>query len=299
MFISRRGSAVAVTGAEGCGFRLSSLTVAVLGAGKIGSIMARSFSDCGVHVIATARRKERIERLRMQGFEATSDNVYAVKKASVVFISVKPYQYPTLARQIGSHVAGKPVVSVMAGIPLRLLRKTLPGAEVYRAMPNLNAAVKRSVTGLVVPRNAQYQEIVKSLLSCMGSVYELPEQLIDAWTAVAGSGPAIIAEFIDSMILAALAVGIPRDLAYDAVLESIIGTAEYLRTRPVHPAQLRDEVTTPGGTTIMALKVIEGKGMKSALIDAVERATARARKLAKEIKESIEEQYENTNSGSV
>jgi len=273
---------------KGCEFRLSNLTVAILGAGKIGSIMARSFSDCGIHVIVTARSRERIERLRMQGFEATRDNVYAVENASVVFISVKPYQYPDLARQIGGHVSGKPVVSVMAGIPLRILRKTLPGAEIYRAMPNLNAAVKRSATGLVAPGNAQYKELIKSVLSCMGRVYELPEQLIDAWTAVAGSGPAIIVEFIDSMILAALAVGIPRDLAYDAVLESIIGTVEYLRTRPVHPAQLRDEVTTPGGTTIMALKIIEGKGMKSALIDAVEKATARAKKLAREIEERIE-----------
>ncbi|WP_168371177.1 pyrroline-5-carboxylate reductase [Pyrodictium occultum] len=273
----------------GCRFRLSDLTVAVLGAGKIGSIMASSFSSCGMHVIATARSRERIERLRMQGFEATSDNAYAVRKASAVFIAVKPYQYPALARQIEGHVAGKPVVSVMAGIPLRLLRKTLPGAEVYRAMPNLNAAVKRSATGLVAPPGAQYKELVKSILSCMGRVYELPEQLIDAWTAVAGSGPAIIAEFIDSMILAALAVGIPRDLAYDAVLESIIGTAEYLRARPVHPAQLRDEVTTPGGTTITALKIIEGKGMKSALIDAVEKATARAARLAREIEAMLEE----------
>ena len=268
-------------------FLLDSVRVAVLGAGKIGSMLAIGFRDCSAGVIATARRPERIEQLRAMGLEATSDNVSAVERASIIVISVKPYQYPILAKQVGGHVAGKAVVSVMAGVPLRLLRATLPGAEVYRAMPNINAAVKKSVTGLVTPSDASFRELVVSLFRCVGSVYEIPEQLIDAWTAVAGSGPALIAELIDALILGALAVGIPRHVAYDAILETLVGTAEYLRSRPEHPAVLRDEVTTPGGTTIRALKTLEAKGMKAAIIDAVEKATIRARTLAREIEEEL------------
>ncbi len=269
--------------------RLKGISVAVLGAGKIGSILASGFRDCGARVVATARSREHIERLRMMGFEATRDNRAAVEKAQVVVISVKPYQYPVLAREIGEVVEGKPVVSVMAGVTTRILRSTLRGAEVYRAMPNLNAAVKRSATGLVVPKGARFRDLVVSLFTCVGRVYEIPEQLIDAWTAVAGSGPAMIAELIDALLLGALAVGIPRELAYDAILQTLIGTAELLRAKPEHPAVLRDEVTTPGGTTIRALKVIEARGMKAAIIDAVEKATARARTLAREIEESLKE----------
>jgi len=272
-------------------FRFEDLRVAVLGAGKIGSMLALGFRDCGARVIATARRRERVEELRAMGLDARLDNVAAVKASSVIVVSVKPYQYPALAKQIGPHVAGKAVVSVMAGVPLRLLRATLPGAEVYRAMPNINAAVKKSATAIVAPSDSSFRDLVFSLFRCVGTVYELSEQLIDAWTAVAGSGPALIAEFIDALILGALAVGIPRHVAYDAILETLVGTAEYLRSRPEHPAALRDEVTTPGGTTIRALKALEARGMKAAIIDAVEKATSRARTLAREIEEEL---LENT-----
>jgi len=271
-------------------FRFEGLRVAVLGAGKIGSMLALGFRGCGASVVATARRPERVEELRAMGLEATTDNVSAVKRASIIVVSVKPYQYPMLAHQIGNHVAGKAVVSVMAGVPLRLLRATLPGAEVYRAMPNINAAVKKSVTGIVAPKDAAFKDLVFSLFRCVGSVYEISEQLIDAWTAVAGSGPALIAELIDALILGALAVGIPRHVAYDAILETLVGTAEYLRSRPEHPAALRDEVTTPGGTTIRALKALEARGMKAAIIDAVEKATNRAKRLAREIEEELLEE---------
>ncbi|NOZ88662.1 MAG: pyrroline-5-carboxylate reductase [Crenarchaeota archaeon] len=284
-------------GAEGCRFRASNgLTVAVLGAGKIGSIIAMRLAECGHRVIATARSGERIERLRLMGLQATRDNRRALLESQVAFIAVKPYQYPTLIREIEGATQGKVIVSVMAGIPLKLLTSTLPGAEVYRAMPNLNALIRRSSTALASPPRPQRRELVVQLLNCLGSVYEIPEELMDAWTATIGSGPAIIAEIVDSLILGALAVGIPRNLAYNAILDMLVGTAEYLRAKPEHPAQLRDEVTTPGGTTIRALKVIEGKGVKSAIIDAIEKATARARELAREIEKSITTNMDSTGS---
>lgn len=275
-------------------YKLEGIRVAVLGAGKIGSILARGFRECGASVVATARRPERIEQLRLMGFEATSDNRYAVQSSDLVIISVKPYQFPELARSIKGSVNGKPVVSIMAGVPLRLLQRVLQGAEVYRAMPNLNALVKMSSTGIAVPPEPRYKDLVFNVFRCVGSTYEIPEKLIDAWTAVVGSGPAIIAEIVDALILGALAVGISRQTAYTAILEMLVGTAGYLRSNPEHPAVLRDEVTTPGGTTIRALKVIEGKGVKSAIIDAVEKATMRAKTLAKEVEEELEKSFNNT-----
>lgn len=133
--------------------------------------------------------------------------------------------------------------------------------------------------------------MVIKLFKCVRQVYERPEQLIDAWTAIVGSDPAIIAELIDAMIPATLAVGILRGIAYNAILETLVGTAEYLCTPLKHPVILRDEVTTPGGTTIMALKIIETKGIKSTIIDAVEKAARRSKELAREIENLIENNY--------
>ena len=149
--------------------RLEGITIAILGAGKIGSILARGFRECGAHVVATARRPERIEQLRLQGFEATADNVYAVEKSDIAIIAVKPYQFPELAKAIGGHVDGKPVVSIMAGVPVKVLSRALHGAEIYRAMPNLNALVRMSSTGIAVPRDARYRDLVFNVFRCVGS----------------------------------------------------------------------------------------------------------------------------------
>jgi pyrroline-5-carboxylate reductase len=258
--------------------------VAVIGAGKIGSAMASAFRDCGARVVATARSRERLQLLRNMGFEATSCNSCAASSADLVFISVKPYHFPHVAGELRGAVDGKPVVSVMAGVPVKLLVKALPGAEVYRAMPNLNVRIRRSLTALYSPPGAKHYELVRTALSCFGSVYDVPEELMDAWTAVAGSGPALVAEFLDALVLASLAVGIPRDIARRVAAELLETTAHYLiENTDVHPGELRDEVTTPAGTTIAAIRILESRGFKSAVIDAVRDATRRAREIAGEI----------------
>ncbi|BEP17245.1 pyrroline-5-carboxylate reductase [Pyrofollis japonicus] len=236
----------------------------------------------------TARSRETVEKLRLLGLESTNCNRCAVEKARVVFIAVKPYQFPVVAREISSVVKGRIVVSVMAAIPHRLLSRALPGAEIYRTMPNLNIRIRRSLTALYAPEDAANKELVKRLLECFGSVYEIPEELMDAWTAVAGSGPALVAEFLDAIVLASLSVGLPRDVARRVAAELLESTAHYLLEHPdVHPSELRDEVTTPAGTTIAAIRILESKGFKSAVIDAVRDATKRAVDLAKEIEEKV------------
>ncbi|ABM80200.1 Pyrroline-5-carboxylate reductase [Hyperthermus butylicus DSM 5456] len=235
-------------------------------------------------MVATARSQERLVLLREAGLEATSCNRCAVESADLVFISVKPYHFPIVARDIGGIVAGKPVVSVMAGVPVSLLQKVLKGAEVYRAMPNLNIRVGRSLTALYSPPNARHYGLVRRALSCFGTVYDVPEEFIDAWTAVAGSGPALVAEFLDALVLAALAVGLPRSIARRVAAELLESTARYLLENPdVHPGVLRDEVITPAGTTIAAIRTLESRGFKSAVIDAVRDATLRAGEIAREI----------------
>ena len=276
-------------GVWGCVFqKCRGVRVAVLGGGKIGSAIAQALSSCGVPVVVTARSDETVSRLSSMGLKATRCNVCTVEESDVVFVAVKPYQFPGLAREIGGRVAGKVVVSVMAAVPLRVLESFLPGAEVYRVMPNLNARIGRSLTALSVGSKSSSKSTVVCLLRCFGEVYELPEELMDAWTAVAGSGPALVAEFVDALVLASLYVGLPRDVARRAVVELLESTARYLREHPdVHSAELRDEVITPAGTTIAAIRVLESKGFKSAVIDAVRDATKRSVDVARQVEERI------------
>ncbi len=255
---------------------LSSTRVAVIGAGRIGSSLIQGLSRCGaLEVVGTGRRRETLENIARLGAKATADNRKAVERAGLVFISVKPIHYPAVAREIMGVVEGRIVVSVMAGVRLSTLRETLPGAVVYRAMPNINAMIGRSTTALTGDRDAQpAAALVHEALQCIGSVYWVPEEWLDTWTALAGSAPAFIAELIDAMVLGAMAMGMPREVAEASVLNTLEATAQLLSRRKVHPAYLRDEVTTPAGTTIEGLKVIEKRGVKYALIEAIE-ATAK------------------------
>jgi len=262
--------------------RLRRLTLAVLGAGRIGQAIIRASKPCFSRVIGTGRRPETLRAVEGLGAEASRDNRWAAGEADVVVISVKPHHFAEVARAIKGVVEGKIVVSVVAGVRLQTLREALPGAEVYRAMPNINALIARSTTALA-PHDARDREdaaVAEALFKCLGSVYWIPEEWMDAWTALIGSSPAFLAEIIDAMVLGAVMTGMPRDLAYKALLEAVKATAEHLEKRPTHPLQLRDEVTTPAGTTIHGLIKLESEGVKAGLMKVIEASTKRGRELA-------------------
>lgn len=260
----------------------------MIGGGKVGSIIALSLRECGADVRVTARSRETLERLRGLGLDASNCNKCVATWADYIFLAVKPYQFPLVAQEIRDHVNGKTIISVMAAISTRVLSEALPGAEIHRTMPNLNIRIRRSLTALYSPPGAAHSEKVREMLSCFGEVYEVPEDLMDAWTAVAGSGPAIVAEFLDAFFLASLAVGLPRGIARSLVVKLIETTAQYLSAHSdLHPAELRDEVTTPAGTTIAAIGILEGRGFKSAVIEAVRAATRRAGEIEKEIERKL------------
>lgn len=259
------------------------MRLAVLGAGKIGSAIIKAVIGSGLaEVTATGRREVTLENARRLGAEATRDNRAAVRWADVVVLSVKPHHFPRILSEVGPEPwAGKVVASVMAGVSLRTLRHHLRGAEVFRAMPNINALVGKSSTAVAGDRGSGNAPIIEKIFSTLGRVHWVPEDLIDAWTGLAGSGPAYIAEIVDGLILGALAVGMPRDLALETILDVLEGTAELLRRYRMHPAQMRDEVTTPAGTTIAGLSILEAEGVKAALIKTVKAATERAAEISR------------------
>jgi len=261
--------------------------VAIIGAGKIGSAMAARAVECGYRVVATGRRRETLEAASRAGAEALRDNKEAVRRASLVVLSVKPVHVPGIISEIGGLLEGRALLSVVAGVRRGTLEAATRAEAVYRAMPNINVLVGKSTTAVTGPRGTGWDGAVEEFLSCMGSVYWVPEEWLDPWTALVGSAPAYLAVLIDALVLGGVAVGLPRDLGLRAVLDTVRATADLLEERPVHPAEVRDEVTTPAGTTIEALKVIEERGVTAALIRVVEAATRRAQELGALIDEEV------------
>ena len=253
--------------------------VAILGAGRIGSSLARYFRDCGFRVIATARRSETLRAVAQLGVEVTRDNREAVRSSDVVVLSVKPLQLPALVEEIRGLLSGKVVVSVIAGVKRSTLEKAFLVDGVYRAMPNINVRIGMSTTAITGPQDGVRSVMVENLFKCVGTVYWVPEEWIDVWTALVGSLPAYIAVIVDSIALGAVSMGLPRDIAMKAVLDTLKATAEYLLRGEVHPVELRDDVTTPAGVTIEGLKVLEYRRVPAALIEVIERSTKKAVKL--------------------
>ncbi|MEM2575617.1 MAG: pyrroline-5-carboxylate reductase [Sulfolobales archaeon] len=261
--------------------------IAVIGAGKIGSAIIKGIKECysDVHIIATGRRDTTLENAKSLGAEVTRSNKEAVIRADLVILSVKPHHFPVVIKGVGRDVwDGKTVISVMAGVKLNTLSSVLVGAKIFRAMTNINASVKKASTAIATLNSGDREkEVVEDLFKCLGTVYWVPEEYIDIWTALAGSGPAFISEIVDALVLGAVASGMPRDIAYKAILDVLEGTAILLKNKDVHPAEVRDEVTTPGGTTIKGLAVMESRGIKSALIETIEAAYKRSFEIGNDI----------------
>ncbi|MFN3268771.1 MAG: pyrroline-5-carboxylate reductase [Zestosphaera sp.] len=270
---------------------MSKSSIGVLGAGRIGSAIIKALKTCmpEVKIYASGRRDETIQKASELGALVSKDNAYVVSNSELVIISVKPYHFPELYNQVPSELwSGKTVVSIMAGVKLSTLSKVLEGAEIFRAMPNINALVGRSATAIATSNDTTAGKIlVEEVFQCLGSVYWVPEEYLDAWTSLVGSGPAFMTEIIDGLVLGAVASGMSRDIAYRAVLDMIEGTVKLLKELRIHPVEIRDEVTTPAGTTIRGLKILESKGIKAGLMDVVETSYIRSVEIGNEIDKSI------------
>ncbi len=268
---------------------LSQYSIAILGAGKIGTAIIKAITGNVKQVIATGRRDETLSRAEELGALALRDNSRAASLADIIIISVKPYHLPRIIKEINGYANGKIVISVVAGVKRDTIARRLPESRVFRAMPNINTVIRMSTTAIVSgDYDAADMAIVESLFRLMGSVYWVPEEWIDTWTGLVGSGPAYLAEIIDGLVLGAVSMGLPRDVVYKAVLDTIKATAELLSRIDRHPAVVRDEVTTPAGTTIHGLKVLESRGIKAALMDIVEASSKRGRELGEEIDRMVD-----------
>jgi pyrroline-5-carboxylate reductase len=262
-------------------------TVAVVGAGKIGEVLLSGLVKAGWPVdrlIATARRPERAEELRLRYGIRVLDNAEAVASADVVTIAVKPQDAGALMAELGPLMSpDKLLVSLCAGLPTAFFDKYLAAdVPVVRVMTNTPALVDEAMTAISAGAHAtaDHLALAEEMFKPLGRTIRLPESQQDAVTALSGSGPAYFYFLVEAMTDAGILLGLPRQVAHDLIVQTAIGSAIMLRDSGEHPVKLREAVTSPAGTTISAIRELENHGVRAALLAALEAARDRARELA-------------------
>jgi pyrroline-5-carboxylate reductase len=263
--------------------------IAILGAGKIGESLLAGLLSTGWRkpdeIVVTGRREERMQELAERyGVQATLSNAEAVARAAVVVIAVKPQDFDVLLGEVAPLVSPEQtVLSVAAAIPTSMIERRLAdGVPVVRAMPNTPATVHEGVAGVCAGAHAddEHLALAEEVLTHVGSVVRVPERYMDAVTAVSGSGPAYFALLAEAMIEAGILLGLSREITTTLVVQTMLGTAKLLRDENMHPVELREAVTSPGGTTIVAIRELEQAGVRAAFLNAIQAAMDRSRELA-------------------
>ncbi len=263
--------------------------ICVLGTGKAGEALVAGLLSSGwakpKDIVATGRRQERVDELAERyGIETTLANEEAVQGARIVVIAVKPQDIETLLAEIRVAVdASQTVLSIAAAIPTALIEDHLGDAvPVVRAMPNAPVTVHEGMAGVAAGAHAGEADIAlaEEVLGSVGRSVRVDEAYMDAVTAVSGSGPAYFALLAESMIEAGILLGLSREVSTDLVVQTMLGTAKLLRDEGMHPVELREMVTSPGGTTISAIRELEQAGVRAAFLNAIQAAMQRSRELA-------------------
>jgi pyrroline-5-carboxylate reductase len=248
--------------------------------------LIRSKGRSPEQIMATARREERaVELDERYGVQATLSNPEAVAWAKTLVLTVKPQDMDSLLEQIGGSVTGSHlVITFAAGIRCATIEKRLdPGVPVVRVMSNVPVLVDEAMS-VISPGAAaedKHLAVAEELLGAVGKVARLPEKHQDAVTATSGSAPAYFALLTEAMIDACILLGLPRDVGTQLIVQTMFGTAKMLRDTGKHPFEIREMVTSPGGTTIAAIRQLEQAGVRAAFLNAIEAARQRSAELAK------------------
>ena len=216
---------------------------------------------------------------------AKVDNLTVAREADILFLAIKPAMFPAVIEQIGSEVKkGSYMVSIAAGLRLDHLKKAFsrPDLKFVRCMPNTPALVLEGCTAVCAGEEVSDDElaVIVELMESLGKVSVVPERLMDVVVGVSGSSPAYVFMFIEALADAAVAGGMPRQQAYEFVAQTVMGSAKLMIETGLHPGQLKDMVCSPGGTTIQAVKVLEERGMRGALMAAVDACIEKSRNMS-------------------
>jgi pyrroline-5-carboxylate reductase len=261
--------------------------VAVLGAGKMGEALLSGMLRGGraaEDLVFSEKHDERIAHLTSTYGVRVVTASEAAAHADTLLVAVKPQEIGALLSELaGSVTRDNLVISIAAGIPTSTIEAALPdGIPVVRVMSNTPVFVDEAMSAISPGAHAGEEHLARTeaLLRPVGKVVRVPETQLDAVTALSGSGPAYFFFLVEAMIDAGILLGLPRALAAELIVQTAVGSATMLRDSGQHPVQLREAVTSPGGTTIAAIRKLEDHGVRSAMLAALEAARDRSRELA-------------------
>lgn len=271
---------------QGAGEWLGDLKLGFIGAGAMGGALLRGLVAAGVPAgnltfyDPDPRRRRELEEL---GILPARDNS-EVMRAPVVILAVKPQTMGQVLDEI--HGLARPwhlIISIAAGVTLERLEKALPESRLVRAMPNTPLQIQAGMTGLAAGRRATPEDVqlAQELFAAVGRAVVLPEALLDAVTALSASGVGFAAVFLEALADGGVKAGLPRGLALEMAAQTLLGTARLCLDQGLHPAVLKDQVASPGGTTIAGLHALETGGLRGLVMAAVEAAALRASELGK------------------
>ncbi|MFN8097630.1 MAG: pyrroline-5-carboxylate reductase [Dermatophilaceae bacterium] len=261
------------------------MTIAIVGGGAMGEAviagLVRDPASPAVHVVE--KRVDRATELETRYAVSTSSDLASIAGHDTVLLVVKPQDVDAVARAIAPHLASEAVVvSLAAGVTTAFLAERLPGCAVVRVMPNTPALVGEGMAAVSRGAGASDAQVARALavLGACGKVIEVPESHQDLVTAVSGSGPAYLFYLADALIEAGVVLGLPRATARDLAVQTLVGAATMLRETGEHPVLLREQVTSPGGTTAAALRELDARAVRAAIVSAVAAAATRSAELA-------------------
>ncbi len=260
----------------------------MIGGGVMGEALLSRLLQQGIYepqdVIVSEPLAERRQYLQQEyQVQVTDDNVQAAIASEILMLAIKPQIFVQVTDELEPiSLIGRPLVlSILAGVTLNTLTEGFPTYPVIRAMPNTPAIIGQGMTAIAPGDLVSSDQVAaaKLIFGAVGQVVEVPEYLMDAVTGLSGSGPAFVALMVEALTDGGVAVGLPRAIAEQLALQTVKGTAELLQDSSLHPAQLKDRVTSPGGTTIAGVTTLEAHGFRSGLIEAVKAATRRSQEL--------------------
>jgi pyrroline-5-carboxylate reductase len=231
-------------------------------------------------VLVSDPQASRREALQQQyGVQTTFDN-QAAASAEVLLLAIKPQAFEKVVADLSGN-QDTLVLSILAGMPLIRLEAGFPGQAVIRTMPNTPATVGAGMSAIAPGKLAlpQHIETAKTIFSAVGEVVEVPESAMDAVTGLSGSGPAFVALMVEALADGGVAAGLPRTVALQLAIQTVLGTAQLLQETRLHPGQLKDQVTSPGGTTIAGVTQLEKGAFRATVIEAVMAAYQRSQSL--------------------
>ncbi len=255
----------------------------VMGEAIVSRLVAQTVYAASDILVSDPQEQRRHYLMHQYGVQTTMNNQEVCRQSNIVLLAIKPQLFDTVTQDLAGCLSHPEclVVSILAGIPLSRLEAAFPKQPVVRAMPNTPATVGVGMTAIAPGQYAQPQHLEQAhqIFAAVGDVVEVPDYQMDAVTGLSGSGPGYIAVVIEALTDGGVAAGLPRAIAAKLALQTVRGTAELLYQTGMHPAELKDRVTSPGGTTIAGISELEAAAVRSAFIEAVRAAYERSHEL--------------------